>query len=385
MDQLASNPPKTTAIEGGGLQATAAAPPQARTLQFSLRAMLIFTALVGCVLLLVLLKGGGVLVVVTGLTVTWLNSRGVFSAWQHLNALHRPIRTGWLLLVLSLFLPSFRACGNSDLVGWETGQACASMQFSGGWEATRKDMGLYALCTLLNLANLLFLATPLWVWRLRQGGGQLYTAFFGCAATAAWTAAAPDASGLLVGYYVWCLAQLCMLSAARPGSRTLIAMCLMATARVFLWPAEGNLGGMAVGPAPRPLIHTVAVTGTVTLDGTPLEFATVTFWPIGSEMTKPAVAVADAQGRFCLKTSVGGSVFQDGAMPGDYIATVSMLEKLSASTSELPEFYGQVNASPLRQTVVGGKPNVISFALSSSDSDLQAGEERPAENGHDEP
>jgi hypothetical protein len=62
-----------------------------------------------------------------------------------------------------------------------------------------------------------------------------------------------------------------------------------------------------------------------------------------------------------------------------------MPEKLSASTSELPEFYGQVNASPLRQTVVGGKPNVFSFALSSSESDHQAGEERPAENGRDEP
>ncbi len=365
MDHLSSNPLGIGPVDRGGPQAVVAAPPQNRTFQFSLHALLLFTALVACVLLLVLLKGWGILVVVVGLAVTWLNSRGAFTVWQQSDRLHWPIRTGWMLLGLSLFLPSFRACGHSDLAGWETGQTCASMQIDTDWETIKKEFGLYALFTLLNTANVLVLGSVFWAWRLRRGRGQLYTTLFGCAATAAWTAAVPAARGLLIGYYVWCLAQLCMLSAARPGSRTLIAMCLVATVRVFFWPLEGNLFVLAVEPVRKAPLRTVSVTGTVTLDGVPCANVYVTFFPESSETGRPRVGVTDAQGRFQLQTSVGGSTMAAGVVPGDYVITVSGPENAvgAGPQIDLPEVYGQVHASPLRQTVVADNPSDIALAL----------------------
>jgi hypothetical protein len=188
--------------------------------------------------------------------VTWLNSRGAFAVWQQPERLHRPIRIGWLLLGLSLFLPSFRAC-NQTHVGWEVGYGCTLMQFEPKPMNSAGDVCQYVQLTLLNAANLLVLGSPLWARRLRRGGGQVYAAFLGCTATAAWTTAVPEAEGLLVGYYVWCLAQLCMLSAARPGARTLVAMWIVAALRVFLWPAKGDLP--AEGAAERrPTLQTIA-------------------------------------------------------------------------------------------------------------------------------
>lgn len=73
-------------------------------------------------------------------------------------------------------------------------------------------------------------------------------------------------------------------------------------------------------PAPPFLKDLVPVTGVVTLDGKPLDNATVTF--MASEgVSRFSAATTDADGRYELKTE--GSY--TGALPGKYSVTVSKL------------------------------------------------------------
>jgi hypothetical protein len=62
---------------------------------------------------------------------------------------------------------------------------------------------------------------------------------------------------------------------------------------------------------------TIPVTGTVTLDGQPVEGAAVAFFPEGAE--QPARGVTDAAGKFTLMTFVAG----DGALPGQHRVSVT--------------------------------------------------------------
>ncbi len=209
-----------------------------RPWQFSLRAMMIFTAAVAGVIWLATIKGVGVLVVAFGIAVSTLNWLGALAVWQRPERCGRPIKLGWLLLLVSLVLPYVRGCNNSQVFGWQAAWGCANIQIEGTNSSidSSKEVFEYIFFTLINLANLLLLASPLFLLLLRRGRGQCYAAILACGATAAWTAPVPDASGLLIGYYVWCLGQLMVLSAARLGPRTLAAMVLVAFVRVFLWP-----------------------------------------------------------------------------------------------------------------------------------------------------
>jgi len=65
-------------------------------------------------------------------------------------------------------------------------------------------------------------------------------------------------------------------------------------------------------------VKTVPVTGTVTLDGNPVEGATVSFAPQATE-GRTAVGVTDSQGKFKLNTAGAGA----GAMPGKYNVAIS--------------------------------------------------------------
>lgn len=64
----------------------------------------------------------------------------------------------------------------------------------------------------------------------------------------------------------------------------------------------------------------VKVSGTVTLDGTPVEAATVSFRPEGD--ARAASGRTDANGRFQLTTLNPG----DGALPGSYKVSISKVE-----------------------------------------------------------
>lgn len=87
----------------------------------------------------------------------------------------------------------------------------------------------------------------------------------------------------------------------------------------------------AVGCSKGPKLPTVPVSGTVTLDGTPLEGASVAFSPSDME-GKPANGITNAEGKFTLKTFLGGTEGQaDGALAGDYTVMVTKYEAQSGS------------------------------------------------------
>jgi hypothetical protein len=188
-----------------------------------------------CVASLATFMGVGVLVVAGGLTVCVFNWRGAFAAWQRPNRCGWPMALGWLLLAFSLFLPATPGCN-----GWQMARLYAEAQVAEipvGADAN-KTWSKYVSITVINATNLLLLASPLFMVLLRRGRGEAYAFALATGATAAWTAPVPDPKDLLIGYYVWCLGQLCVLSAARLGPRTLIAMFGLAVFRVGFWPIE---------------------------------------------------------------------------------------------------------------------------------------------------
>ena len=125
--------------------------------------------------------------------------------------------------------------------------------------------------------------------------------------------------------------------------------------------------------------------GVVTLNGSPVEGATVIFAPKSyGEKSGSATATTDAQGKFKLTTSQPG----DGAYPGDYLVSVTkdrvegvMSFEESARRAadpngagkepapeqsvvhELPTKYGDINSSGLTVTLPAGGDKNIALAL----------------------
>jgi hypothetical protein len=106
--------------------------------------------------------------------------------------------------------------------------------------------------------------------------------------------------------------------------------------------------------------ETVAVTGTVTLNGQPAENAEVFFNPKAGRM---ATGATDAAGHFKLSTAAPN----DGALPGDYVVTLG--EYYPAGTapaqpkdggqlpSRFPSQYGDPARSPITAHVERGAKN----------------------------
>lgn len=108
---------------------------------------------------------------------------------------------------------------------------------------------------------------------------------------------------------------------------------------------------------------TIAVTGLVTHNSSPLADADVSFIP---ESGRPAYGRTDSSGRFTLTTFEQG----DGAMPGKHTVTIMKSEELKAATdanpyaeyrSVLPEKYGRPQESPLTAEVEKGGSNDFTF------------------------
>lgn len=153
---------------------------------------------------------------------------------------------------------------------------------------------------------------------------------------------------------------------------------------IYLWSSVVVVGVLlTLGCQPPEPTHptTYKVTGTVTLDGSPVEGATVSFVP--GKTGDPAVGKTDASGKYTL-TSFGDV---DGATPGEYKVTVAKYGFTEASggtsTGEempadyaapsgddeggkntLPEKYQSVGNSGLSATVTQDPTqNVFDFAL----------------------
>lgn len=127
----------------------------------------------------------------------------------------------------------------------------------------------------------------------------------------------------------------------------------------LMWPAVGCSKG--------PTLPTVPVSGSVTLDGKPLEGAAVSFTPVPSNPDgKPANGITDAQGTFQLKTYLGGTTGQaSGAMPGDYVV---MVTKYEASSGPAPAGAAEghmdtaAQQKALQEAQQSGKPMELAIA-----------------------
>jgi hypothetical protein len=117
--------------------------------------------------------------------------------------------------------------------------------------------------------------------------------------------------------------------------------------------------------------ETVAVTGTVTFRGSPVEGANVIFQPLDeSDSTLASQAVTDRNGRFELTTHVGAGKFKPGIVPGKYAVTITKLDTASISSTAappknmLPQKYANSNTSGLTANVSSAESNGFNFSLS---------------------
>jgi hypothetical protein len=117
------------------------------------------------------------------------------------------------------------------------------------------------------------------------------------------------------------------------------------------------------------LPNLVAVKGTVTLDGQPLSFGTVSFAPIDSEGQPATGKIVD--GQFTMLTSVDSP----GVVPGNYKVRIESVEPLGEMSpnpadvtakpaSLIPEKYNSIETSELEVEVTPGMAEV-SFELES--------------------
>lgn len=126
-------------------------------------------------------------------------------------------------------------------------------------------------------------------------------------------------------------------------------------------------------------IATEKVTGIITLDGQPLEGATVNFSPKTAGQGSPSYGVTDAKGEYKLQTLLGNP--DAGTTPGEYVVTVIKLEKsntpppaldgpsgpppkVTKPKSLIPELYGAGKTTPFSATVKSGA-NECNFELQS--------------------
>jgi hypothetical protein len=115
---------------------------------------------------------------------------------------------------------------------------------------------------------------------------------------------------------------------------------------------------------------TIAVSGTITYQGRPVEGANVIFHPTDASATLASQAVTDANGRFELATHVGAGKFKPGIEPGKYAVAITKLDTASISTTLappknlLPLKYANQNTSGLTADVARAQENNFDFALS---------------------
>jgi hypothetical protein len=104
------------------------------------------------------------------------------------------------------------------------------------------------------------------------------------------------------------------------------------------------------------------VSGTVTLDGKPLDKGDIVFHPADSGT--PAYGSIDPEGKYSVKTGQG-----EGMLPGEYIVVVKVTSEVTpvggevAVVEKLPELlspkkYAMKQTSPLKYTVTSGEQTI---------------------------
>lgn len=126
--------------------------------------------------------------------------------------------------------------------------------------------------------------------------------------------------------------------------------------------------------------ETHAVTGMVTYQGRPVEGAAVILVP-GDPKGRSAGGVTDAEGNFTVTTYFTPEHRPEGALPGDYVITVSKMEaqelpeglspleeqqafaKLGPPKSLLPQVYQDPKTSSFSVTIDDGSPEPLQLDL----------------------
>ncbi|WP_298865237.1 carboxypeptidase-like regulatory domain-containing protein [uncultured Gimesia sp.] len=96
-----------------------------------------------------------------------------------------------------------------------------------------------------------------------------------------------------------------------------IKFCYRLSLCILVFGVSGCGGSTDSSPLPE----TAPVMGVVSLDGNPLEFATVTFVPSGSTKGVECVGLTDASGKYTLKQIRGA----EGVPPGEYRVVINHL------------------------------------------------------------
>jgi hypothetical protein len=111
------------------------------------------------------------------------------------------------------------------------------------------------------------------------------------------------------------------------------------------------------------------VSGTVSFQGQPVAGANVTFYPGGSDAALASQAVTDDQGRFQLRTHVGGGKYKPGIAPGQYEVAIMKLDTAGISSTLgpprnlLPRNYADPKTSKLTADVSADRENKFEFVL----------------------
>ena len=128
-----------------------------------------------------------------------------------------------------------------------------------------------------------------------------------------------------------------------------------------IWLSCACLAGFT-GCQSEPTLSTEYVEGVVTIDGTPVEGATVAFRPVNEGQGMSASGFTDANGVYKL-TAVGGTeagepAVDAGTLPGEYYVMVMKAEAEVGISEEEAEESGQKYSAP-----VGGKNPKMTYLV----------------------
>lgn len=201
-----------------------------------MQSLLGFTAWIAAMLAIAVSGAAAWLMAAIGFSVTAMNCAGKLAAVQTPVNHRRAVSLAWLLLLASLLLPVVRGCGNEAVPGWRAAAvACAYQVQPPVSQPPELWVGAYVEFTWLNLANLLLILSPLLAWRIQNGKGHVYRVLLAWAATAMWCVPIGETPNtLLAGYYVWCLAALCLLASLRLRWWVLAPMAIWPVAKWLL-------------------------------------------------------------------------------------------------------------------------------------------------------
>ncbi|HVX14131.1 MAG TPA: hypothetical protein VHC22_23295 [Pirellulales bacterium] len=199
----------------------------ARPPQFGLKTVFAFVTWIAAIAGLAVSQLAGWTMTAVAFSLGVVNCSGRLDGWQHGAGRTRLFWLGWTILVASLFLPALKGCGNQSIRGWQAAIACGQLVIDPPGNSSDNWAGVLAYVW-LTLGNALLLGSPFLLWRLQRNGGRIYGTLLAMAVATMCGLSIGYRNGefFLIGYYVWCLAGLSLLSAYRMRWSTLALMVL---------------------------------------------------------------------------------------------------------------------------------------------------------------